>query len=391
MTDRLSTWLQTNGVVFLCIVAVLVVVTVLIPQSSIFELPAIPSTFGPLQEGRVDRIVSDTEEQTERGAARTQVLEVALDGETVTLTHSRVENEAGPPPADVGDRVLLQALPGTEGTPVYYIVDYVRRGALVAFAVVFAVMVVAIGGSRGVASLLGLAASILVIVRFVIPGILAGFSPVVISVTGAAVIMVATLFLSHGVNWKTSTALAGTVVALGVTALMASMSIAFAKLSGIAGEEAATLQILSQGEISAGGLLLGGIIIGALGVLDDVTVAQASAVFELRRANARLRRRDLFRRAMNVGRDHIASTVNTLALAYAGASLPLLAILATQAEPVGTLLNREFMATEILRTLAGSVGIVAAVPITTFLAATVAGRAAGATAPSGTRREAAGS
>jgi uncharacterized membrane protein len=159
-----------------------------------------------------------------------------------------------------------------------------------------------------------------------------------------------------------------------LTALLARATISFGKLSGIASEDAVTLQILSDGAIDPRGLLLAGIIIGALGVLDDVTVSQASAVFELRHANPMLRTMDLFTRAMNIGRDHIASTVNTLMLAYAGASLPLLIILASQPEPFSTLINREFLATEIFRALVGSIGIVAAVPLTTLLASLAAGR-----------------
>jgi len=224
-----------------------------------------------------------------------------------------------------------------------------------------------------------MAASLLVIIRFIIPGILAGYDPVLISVIGAFVIMLPTLYLAHGINHKTTVALAGTAFSLALTAALASLCIVIAKLSGTASEEAAVLRSLSEGRINAEGLLLAGIIIGALGVLDDVTVGQASTVFELRRANPRLGITELYRRGMNVGRDHIASTVNTLILAYAGAALPLLIVLANQPEPVGTLINREFLATEIVRALVGSIGIVAAVPATTVLAALFASRMTAAT------------
>jgi uncharacterized membrane protein len=252
----------------------------------------------------------------------------------------------------------------------------VRESALLWVAVAFVAMVLLTGRLVGAMSLLGLAASMLVLLRFVVPGILSGHNPVLISVLGAIAIMATTLFLSHGVSRKSGVALAGTAISLVLTALLATIAIAAARVTGVASEDAATLQVLGGGGISASGLLLGGIIIGALGVLDDVTVAQASAVFELRRANPLLGALELYRRAMNVGRDHIAATVNTLVLAYAGASLPLLMLLAIQGESLGIQLNREFVAIEVLRALVGSIGIVAAVPLTTSLAALVARRTA---------------
>jgi uncharacterized membrane protein len=295
-------------------------------------------------------------------------------GRTVTVEQAYTEQDAIALDVQPGDDVLLQVSEGPDGES-YFIADYVRHAPLVLLAVAFAALVLVVGRWRGLTSLLGLAASFLVIIRFVLPGILSGADPVLISVIGALVIMLTTLYLAHGVTAKTTVALLGTALALGLTAGLAHFSIDLAKLSGLADEEAVTLRIISNGAIDAGGLLLSGIIIGALGVLDDVTVTQASAVYELQAANPTLRPAELYRRGMNVGRDHIASTVNTLVLAYAGASLPLLALLALQTEPLGSLLNREFLAAEIVRTLVGSMGIVAAVPLTTGLAALVAGRA----------------
>ena len=222
--------------------------------------------------------------------------------------------------------------------------------------------------------MLGLAASLLIIARFIVPGILSGHSPLLIAEVGAVSIMVTTLYLSHGVSWKTTAALGGTTVALALTALLAVLVITAARITGVASEDAATLQVLSSGHIEAGGLLLGGIIIGTLGVLDDVTVAQSAAVFELRAADPRFGPAELYRRAMNVGRDHIASTVNTLVLAYVGASLPLVMLLAIQGEPLAIQLNREFVAIEVVRTLVASIGLIAAVPVTTALAAFAASR-----------------
>ena len=211
--------------------------------------------------------------------------------------------------------------------------------------------------------------SLLVILRFIIPGIIAGYDPVLSRHRrrrdhGFEPLPVARRQPQDddGASWAPASRLA-------LTAVLAGIGIGITQLSGLADEQAATLRIITDAGINAEGLLLAGIIIGALGVLDDVCVAQASAVFELKSANPALHGWDLFERAMNIGRDHIASTVNTLFLAYAGAALPLMIILSLSTEPTSVLLNRDFLATEIVRTLIGSIGIVASVPLTTALAA----------------------
>jgi uncharacterized membrane protein len=184
------------------------------------------------------------------------------------------------------------------------------------------------------------------------------------------VIMTTTLTLGHGVNRKTAIALAATVGCLALTGLLAVWSVEFASLTGIADDDASTLQILlGRGVVDPRGLLLGSMILGAVGVLDDVTTTQASAIAELREANPSLTSMELFRRGMNVGRDHIAATTNTLLLAYAGTALPLILILSAQQQPAGILISFDSLATEVVRTVVGSIGIVAAVPLTTALAA----------------------
>ncbi|HEY8491175.1 MAG TPA: YibE/F family protein [Dehalococcoidia bacterium] len=372
---KLSRRARSQAAAYAGIAAVLLLVTVVVPALGVFDVPELPAPQGRTLHGTVTRVLEERTQETERGEVRYQRLEVDLGDQTVTVEHSRTERDAGALEVGPGDRVLVGTSTGPDGT-IYYIADHQRTLPLWALALAFAGLVLLVGRTGGMWSLVGMGASLLVIVRFIIPGILSGHNPVAVSILGALAIMVTTLFLAHGVNRKTAAALVGTAVSLGITAALATVSIAVARLSGIASDDAATLQILSDGTINAEGLLLGGIVIGALGVLDDVTVAQASAVFELRRANARLTALELYRRGMNVGRDHIASTVNTLVLAYAGAALPLLIILSTQSQPLGDLLNREFMATEIVRTLVGSMGIVAAVPVTTGLAALAAARLA---------------
>lgn len=360
---------------FAVLATVLFAATVLVPALGVFDRPAGRPALESAREGTVTRILEAQTIRGERGDIQVRRFEVNLDGRAVVIEHSRDPFQAGPRLPQDGDRILVGVTPGPDGD-IYYFADYVRRTPLWLMAALFAVLVLLTGRVQGVWSLVGMAASLLVILRFIIPGILAGHSPVLISVLGSLLIMLPALYLAHGVSRKTSVALAGTGASLLITAALAAASIAVFKLTGTAEEAVTTLQSLSEGRINPEGLLLAGIIIGALGVLDDVTVAQASTVFELRDANAGLSSGELYRRAMNVGRDHIASTVNTLVLAYAGASLPLLILLANGAEPAGTLLSREFLATEIVRTLAGSIGIVAAVPVTTALAAVAASRLA---------------
>jgi len=215
-----------------------------------------------------------------------------------------------------------------------------------------------------------------VLLAFVVPAILEGASPVAVAVAGSAAIALVNLYLAHGLNLQTSTAVVGTLASLALIGVLAAVFVAAADFSGLASEEASFVQAAS-GRINLQGLLLGGIVIGSLGVLDDVTVTQASAVWELHGANPALGAAGLYRSAVRIGRDHIASTVNTLVLAYAGASLPLLILLVESRQPVGDVLTGEVIAVEVVRTLVGSVGLVAAVPVTTALAAAVAAGAGG--------------
>jgi uncharacterized membrane protein len=193
---------------------------------------------------------------------------------------------------------------------------------------------------------------------------------VAVSVVGAAVIMFVTLYLAHGLNVRTTTAVLGTLGALVLTGVLAWAFVEASHLTGLSSEEAGFLQA-AAGQVNLEGLLLGGIVIGSLGVLDDVTVTQASAVWELYHANPSMGFRALFSAGLRIGRDHIASTVNTLVLAYAGASLPLLVLFTLSNRDLSEVLTGELVAQEIVRTLVGSIGLVAAVPLTTALGALV--------------------
>jgi uncharacterized membrane protein len=288
-----------------------------------------------------------------------------------------------------GQRVRLSVLK-REGQPAFYnIRDLERTRPMLILVAVFTLAVLAFGRWQGLRSLIGLALSFAVIVGFVVPAILRGHSPVAVALVGAMAIMLISLYLSHGIGRKTTAAVVGTGLALVLTAALTVGFVAATSLTGLASEDALNASFQAGG-LSFRGLLLAGIILGGLGVLDDVTMSQASLVFELRRADPSASFGRLVSGALAVGRDHIAATVNTLFLAYAGASLPLLVLFTTSGDALGTVATAEAVAVEIVRTLCGSIRLIAAVPLTTLLAAALAGRGAEAGQSPTTKRRPAG-
>ena len=271
----------------------------------------------------------------------------------------------------VGRRVKLSVLEQPGQPPFYNIADLERGPPMLLLTLVFVAAVLAFARWQGVRSLIGLATSFAIIIGFIVPAILDGRNPIAVALVGSLAIMIVSLYLSHGLARKTTAALVGTALALGLTGALAVVFARAASLTGLASEDAlnANFQV---GGLSLRGLLLAGIIIGGLGVLDDVTMSQASLVFALRRANPTAAMTRLMGASLTVGRDHIAATVNTLFLAYAGASLPLLILFATSGESLGAVATSEVVAVEIVRTLCGSIGLIAAVPLTTLLAAVLA-------------------
>lgn len=277
----------------------------------------------------------------------------------------------------VGDELVITFSKDFEGNDMFFITDYVRRGALAWLFVIFVVMAVAIGRWQGMASLIGMGISFLVIFKFILPKIYAGGDPVQVAILGSLVIIPATFLLSHGVNKKTGIAVVGTLIALVVTGILAHIFVDAAKLTGFASEEAGFLQAFKPGLINIKGLLLAGIIIGVLGVLDDITISQSAIVQQLKAANPKLKAGELYKKAMAVGKDHIASMVNTLVLVYTGAALPLLLIFIDNPHPFSEIVNYEIIADEVVRTLVGSIGLILAVPITTFIASLMAENSSG--------------
>jgi uncharacterized membrane protein len=271
------------------------------------------------------------------------------------------------PRLEPGDEVVLALDPQAEPEFRYRYVDRRRTGTILWLALLFAAAVVALGRLRGLAALAGLGASLLVLINFILPAVLDGRNPVLVAVVGASAIAFLALYVAHGINTMTTVALLGTVGSLALTAVLAQLFVRLTQLSGFVSEEATVVQV-GAANIDLAGILLGGVVIGALGAIDDMTVTQASAVWELRAANPRMSRGSLLRSGLRIGRDHVASTVNTLALAYAGASMPVLLLFVLSEQSLGTVLNGEVVATEVVRTLVGSIGLVAAVPLTTWLA-----------------------
>jgi len=279
---------------------------------------------------------------------------------------------------DVGDQIRLAENRLPEGAQLggvaverYSLADFERRLPLLWLALVFGALVVALGRWQGARALVGLGASLAIVVGFVAPAILDGNSPPGVAFVGSLAIMLVTLVVTHGLGAKTLASTLGTASALALTLGLGTLFIDLAHLTGFSSDEALYLRV-AAGDISIQGLLLAGMVIGALGVLDDLTVTQSSIVLALRRADPTLGFTDLFRSAVGVGQDHIAATVNTLVLAYAGAALPVLLIFSLGDASFGDAINSEAVAAEVVATLVGSIGLIAAVPITTGLAATLA-------------------
>lgn len=275
-----------------------------------------------------------------------------------------------------GDKVVLFGTtppsPAGELETQYHIIDKYRLDKILMIVAVFIILVVSINRLKGLGSILGLVFSFFVILKFIVPQILEGKDPVQISIIGSSIIMLVTLFLAHGFNKKTVVALVSTTLTLVITGLLAAFFVNTARLTGLGSEAAYGLTFGAQTSlINLKGLLLGGIIIGTLGVLDDVTTTQSSTIFELKKLHPKISFKDLFTRGLNVGKDHISSVVNTLVLAYTGAALPIfiLIVLNPSNQPLWFLMNSENITEEIIRSLGGSISLILAVPLTTLLAA----------------------
>ena len=346
------------------------------------DLPNVTmSTFGSeTTRARVTEIIEDGEIDLGGVFQRYQIARVEpIDGKyqglIMEMDYGRRQVLSHAVYLEPGDEILVTIGSRPDGVLTVYFVDFVRATPLLWLAALFAVSILLISRWKGFRSLLSMAFSLFVIIGYIIPHILAGDDPLRVSIIGSVILLGITLYLTYGWNLKTHAAVISMVLVLLITGGLAALFVVFTRLTGSGDENALFLLQMLNTQINLRGLLLGGMIIGALGVLDDLVTTQASAVFELHHANPSLGFRGLFRSAMRIGQDHVAATVNTLVLAYAGASLPMLLMFTLGQGNLGYLVNFEFVAEEVVRTLVGSLGLISAVPLTTAIAILFALRA----------------
>lgn len=328
--------------------------TATVLDARVVSLEEIPCPGGPFPEAQV---------APRCGIVGLELLEGPDEGEVIEIEDYDLVRTS----YEVGEVLVLAYSPEAEPGFQYRVQDRQRTPVLVWLAVLFAISVVILGRLRGLAALGGLAVSLAVLLVFTVPALLDGENPTAVALVTASAIAFCAIYLAHGVNTMSTVALLGTLSALALTTFLSTFFVDLARISLLSSEEASFLR-LGDATVDLQGLFLAGVIIGALGALDDMTVTQASTIWELRANNPAAGLRDLYRSGLRVGRDHVASTVNTLLLAYAGASMPLLLLFAVLDQSLLDVANSEVVAAEIVRTLLGSIGLVAAVPLTTWLA-----------------------
>lgn len=314
--------------------------------------------------------VSETEERTMPGTNLTskhqtlkaEILEGENKGSVVTVQNDYIQLKKD-------DTFFLRHLiRGDDGREFYSVADPNRLPALFFFVVLFVAAVFVFGGWQGIRGLASLLGSLLVILYILLPGILKGIPPILLSIGVSSIIIVIGSYITHGFNKTTTSAVLGMICTVVFTGLLAYLSVVYTHLTGFESEEATYLNFSTNGNLDFVGLLLGGIMIGLLGVLYDVAIGQAISVEELHAVGPHLDKKTIYSRAVRIGKEHIGALVNTLAIAYVGASLPLLLLFYSSESASLLTLNREIFATEIIRTMIGSIGLVLAVPITTLIA-----------------------
>lgn len=317
-----------------------------------------------IEEGQIDM---DGRTQLYQ-VARVEILNGKYAGIPMEIDYGRREIRSDEYKMTVGDKVVVSISVSPDNQVNAYFVDFVRTTPILWLTIIFAAAIIWISKWKGVRALLSMAFSLYVIIAYIIPHILIGEDPLRVSIIGSAVLLGVTLYLTYGWTLKTHSSVLSMILVLLLTGTLSAVFVYFTRLNGSGDENAMYLMQVMTNRISMRGLLLGGYIIGALGVLDDLVTTQASAVFELHHANPNFGFRDLYNSAMRIGQDHVAATVNTLVLAYAGASLPMLLLFTLARGDLTYLINFAFIAEEVVRTLVGSLGLIAAVPLTTVIA-----------------------
>lgn len=324
-------------------------------------------------QARIERVLEEKEINVLDHQQLYQKLElIILDGEK---KGDKVILENGNQPLanvikyKVKDKVLLNTYTDPGGKKTFIITDFVRNDSLFLLLIIFLIVTIWVARGKGVSAIISMIFTFGILFTWVLPSISAGNNPVLIATLASMVIIPISFYLSHGFNKKTTMAIFGSIISLIIVCVLAYVFIDLGHLTGLSSEEAGLLAVNRDGILNMRGILLAGIVIGALGVLDDITVSQSAIVEELAVTAKLNKTTDLYKRAMGIGKDHITSMVNTLVLAYAGASLPLLLIFVDNPHPLMEIINYEMIAEEIIRTLVGSIGLVLAVPITTIIAA----------------------
>lgn len=335
--------------------------------------PFLPPAEAVILEAEVVRVIGTRDEtipqlglDVETQTIDIQLLEGDDIGDTIQIDNDYIQVEEG-------DRIFVRRAQNFEGDGyIYGIIEVKRTSALWWLFALFVIVIISFGGWQGVRSLLSLAASLFIILYLLVPALVSGYPPVLTSIGIAVLVLFGAIFITHGFNRRSLAAFVGTIIAISITGFLAWVSVDFVTLTGFGSDESIYLNINTEGTLNFAGLLLGAIIIGVLGVLDDIAITQVAVVQELLKLRAESEKktslRDIYTRAMRVGREHVAALVNTLVLAYTGAALPLLLWVSSASTNFMLEANREIFAAEIVRTLIGSIGLIMTVPITTAIA-----------------------
>lgn len=288
-----------------------------------------------------------------------------IDGQLMGQTK---DIESDIPNLKKGQNVYINHVTHIEGDSYFTIVSVDRIPALIFFIILFIILLLIFSGYQGLRSILSLIFSFIVILYVLLPAILAGYNPLFVSVFIAACILFFAIFFTHGFNKESAVAYAGTMIATTITALIAIYAVSLTHLSGFVSDESTYLNMNTSGTLNFAGLLLAGIIVGVLGVLDDIAITQAAIVVELYGTDDKLTRLQVYKKAIRVGKEHVSALVNTLILAYVGTSLPLMLLIKSYSYNIETVLNMEIISTEIIRSIIGSIGLILTVPMVTLLA-----------------------
>lgn len=323
--------------------------------------------------GHVEKIVSESTNQEFGDVVIEQRVELVIDsgsesGKKISVDYQARGSEAEARKLKSGQKVVVDKNETPDATN-YFVTEVYRLPAIAWFAAAFFLLTLLLTGRRGFMAFVGLAVTMAVLGWYIIPQISNGGNPFVVSLVGTCIIASSSLFLAHGFNRRTGLAFVSSMITIGVSLVVSVLAVKAAHLFGLGSEEAYYLQFAPLGTINMQGLLLGGIIIGVMGLLDDVTTAQVTAVAELKNANPALTARELYKGGSAVGREHILSLVNTLVLAYVGASFPLLLLFTAYSTPWWVTMNTELISEELVRTIIGSLALIMAVPLTTVIAA----------------------